>query len=78
MTLTPVTVPETAKFRAAWLAGSRVPELVTVCWMVPVVALTVVVVIVRPVAGVVPDVSQNVSPTAPAIRTTTTPTMGQR
>ena len=31
LTFTPVTVPETAKFRLAWLAGSSVPELATVC-----------------------------------------------
>ena len=31
LTLTAVTVPETAKFRLAWLAGSSVPELATVC-----------------------------------------------
>ena len=46
--------------------------------MVPVVALTVAVVTVKPVAGVEPEVSHSVRPTAPAIRTTTTPTMGQR
>ena len=78
LTFTPVTVPETAKFRAAWLAGSSVPELATVCWMVPVVALTVTVVTESPVAGVELEVSQSVSPTAPPIRTTTNPTMGQR
>ena len=46
--------------------------------MVPVVAVTVVVVTVNPVAGVELEVSHNVRPTAPATRTTTTPTMGQR
>src|SRR3984957_9285079 len=78
LTFTPVTVPETAKFRLAWLAGWSVPELATVCWMVPVVALTVAVVTVNPVAGVELEVSQSVRPTAPPIRTTTRPTMGQR
>ena len=77
-TSTAVTVPETAKLRLAWLAGSRVPELATVCWMVPVVAVTVTVVTVSPVAVDDPDVNQRVSPTAAAIRTTTAPTMGQR
>ncbi len=47
-TLTAVTVPETAKLRLAWLAGSMVPELATVCWMVPVVTGTVTVVIDSP------------------------------
>src|SRR5271154_2214741 len=46
--------------------------------MVPVWALTVAVVTVNPVAGVEPDVSHSVRPTAPAIRTTTPPMMGQR
>ena len=31
LTFTAVTVPDTAKFRLAWLAGSIVPELATVC-----------------------------------------------
>ena len=78
LTFTPVTVPETAKFRAAWLAGSSVPELATVCWMLVVVAVAVTVVTVSPVDGVELEVSQSVRPTAPAIRTTTTATMGQR
>ena len=33
-TSTAVTVPETPKLRFAWLAGSIVPELATVCCMV--------------------------------------------
>ena len=78
LTFTPVTVPETAKFRLALLAGSSVPELATVCWMVPVVAFTVAVVTVSPVVVDEPDVSQSVRPTAPAIRTTANPMMGQR
>ena len=49
-TVTPLTTPDTAKLRLAWLAGSMVPELVTVCWIVPVVTGTVTVVIERPPA----------------------------
>ncbi len=78
LTFTAVTVPDTAKLRSAWLAGSIVPELATVCWIVPVVTGTVTVVTESPVAVDESDVSQRVRPTAPPIRTTTTATMGQR
>ena len=47
-TSTAVTVPDTAKLRVAWLAGSIVPELATVCWIVPVVTGTVTVVTESP------------------------------
>ena len=60
-------MPETAKLRFAWLAGSIVPELATVCWMVPVVTGTVTVVTERPAAVDEPDVSQRGSATAAAI-----------
>ena len=72
-TLTAVTVPDTAKFRLAWLAGSSVPELATVCWMVPVVTGTVTVVMERPAGVEELEVSQRVSPTAAAMTTTATP-----
>ncbi len=78
LTSTAVTVPETAKLRFAWLAGSSVPELVTVCWIVPVVTGTVTVVTERPPGVDEPDVSQRGSATAAATRTTTAATMGQR
>ena len=58
LTLTWVTVPDTAKFKLAWLAGSIVPELATVDWIVPVVTGTVDVVITNPVGGDELDVSQ--------------------
>ena len=71
-------MPDTAKLRLAWLAGSIVPELVAVCWIVPVVTGTVVVVTESPVGVDEPDVSHTVRPTAAPTRTTTTATMGQR
>ena len=58
LTLTAVTVPDTPKLRLAWLAGSIVPELATVCWIVPVLTETVCVVTTRPVGVDEPDVSQ--------------------
>ncbi len=77
-TSTAVTAPETAKLRFAWLAGSIVPELVTVDWIVPVVTGTVMVVMESPPAGDEPEVSQRLSPMAAPIRTTAAPTRGQR
>ncbi len=72
-TSTPVTVPDTPKLRSAWVAGSSVPEVATVCLIVPVVTLTVSDVMTRPVAGD-PPVKARVSPVArPAIRTTAAP-----
>ena len=70
LTLTAVTVPDTAKLRLAWLAGSIVPELATVCWIVPVLTDTVCVVTTRPVGVDEPDVSQYARPPAPASTTT--------
>ena len=58
LTLTAVTFPETAKSRLAWLAGSIVPELATVDWIVPVVTGTVVVLITKPVGVEELDVNQ--------------------
>ena len=72
-TSTAVTVPETPKSRSAWVAGSSVPEVATVCLIVPVVTLTVSDEMTRPVAGD-PPVNARVSPVArPAIRMTAAP-----
>ncbi len=77
-TQTASTVPGTAKFKLAWLAGSRVPELATVCWMVPVVTGTVTVVTESPTGVEELEVSQRVSPTAAAMTMTAIPTIGHR
>jgi hypothetical protein len=69
-----VTAPETSKFKPAWLAGSIVPDVATVCLIVPVVAFTTVVVISRPFAGGLP-VSQSPSPLEIAARMITTSTI---
>src|ERR1700722_14844796 len=71
-------VPDTAKLRLAWLAGSRVAELATVCWMVPVVTGTVTVVIVSPLAVGESDVSQSGSAIAAAMMTTAAGAMAHR
>src|ERR1700722_1304374 len=71
-------VPDTAKLRLAWLAGSRVAELATVCWMVPVVTGTVTVVIVSPLAVGESDVSQSGSAIAAAMMTTAAVPMAHR
>ena len=57
-TSTAVTLPETANFRLAWLDGSIVPEVDTVCWMVPVVTATTDVETTKPVGVDDPEVSQ--------------------
>ena len=62
-TSTPVTVPDTPKLRSAWVAGSSVPEVATVCLMVPVVTLTTSEEMTRPVAGD-PPVNARASPVA--------------
>ncbi len=77
-TQTEETVPETAKSRLDWVAGSRVPELATVCWMVPVVTGTVTVVTDSPAGVAELDVSHRGSPTPAPIRTTATPTIVHR
>ena len=77
-TQTALTVPDTAKLKLAWLAGSRVPELATVCWMVPVVTGTVTVVTESPTGVEELEVSQRVSPTAAAMTMTAAPTIGHR
>ena len=75
LTLTPVTVPETPKFRLACWAGAMVPDVATVCCMVPVVTLTVWVVICSPGAAELLVPSQMPMPAPTATTTTTAATM---
>ncbi len=74
VTFTAVTVPETAKLRFAWLAGSMVPVAATVWVMVPVATVCTDVVVVMPVVAA-PElrVASQVPRPAPT-STITTPT----
>jgi hypothetical protein len=66
-----VTLPDTPKFKLACWAGAMVPDAETVCFMVPVVTLTVWVVICKAGAAELLVPSQMPMP-APAATTTTT------
>lgn len=74
MTSTAVTLPDTAKFRLSCCAGSTVPEVETVCCMVPVVTSTTWVVMLTG-GEAEPLVPSQIPTPAPAARTIATRTM---
>ena len=69
VTLTAVTVPDTAKFKLACAPGSIVPEVETVCFIVPVVTVTRCVVTSNGEVGVCPDETSSPTVTPMAART---------